>query len=98
MAPLIIGPSPQAITTQNNRGDTLVHAIIRYNDMALLQYIIEKHKTYVQTALDIKNNALESPRDMVTKLRRVQMSPLLDGISTLRGKSNRTPPVPTATK
>ncbi len=88
MAPLILDKNPQAIIATTNGGNTLIHYVVRYNDIPLLKYLIEKHKERVQEAMDIKNKALESPRELATKLHRVQMSPLLESVSTLRGKSN----------
>lgn len=89
LAPLVLNKNRGAITTKNNKGNTLVHVVVQYNDVPLMKYLVANYKPEVQTAMEIKNNALESPRQLASKLHRPEMGDLLDSISTIRGKSSK---------
>lgn len=89
VAQTILSKNAQAIVAKNNNGNTLVHYVVQYNDIPLLKYLIDNYKTRVQEALDIKNQGLESPRELATRLHHIDISRTLDSVSTLRGKSSK---------
>lgn len=74
ITPLILQQSPQnSLSAQDIQGQTVLHYIVQYNDIVLLEYLIKNHRALVQKALLIKNKELESPRDLAEKLNRTAL-------------------------
>jgi ankyrin repeat protein len=76
-APILLDRAMKSILAKDNRGNNLLHYIVQYNDMTLLDYIVKKDKALVQQALRVSNKALETPMALADKLNRNDMKPIL---------------------
>lgn len=67
---MLLKKSPSTILAQNNRGDTLVHYLVRFDDQKSFEYLYRNYRTLLEQALTIKNNALETPGVLATRFSR----------------------------
>ncbi|MGB8366728.1 MAG: ankyrin repeat domain-containing protein [Candidatus Babeliales bacterium] len=74
------------INLRNTNGDTIVHIIVRGNNISLLKYLITRFSTLIN--LDIKNNYGETPILLAKKLDRNDMLPLLRKLEQARKIKN----------
>jgi ankyrin repeat protein len=75
---LLLEKSPQSILAQDDRGNNLLHYVVQYDTMGLLDYLFKQHKPEVQKALNVRNKALQTPINLANTLNRTAMLPLFD--------------------
>ncbi len=76
-ATLLFAKNPQTILTKNNRGENLLHMIVRFDDQPLLIFLIKRYKNLVKQALRVKNKALQNPLQLASAMRRIRIGRML---------------------
>ncbi len=80
-ADILLSKNPNAILFQNSYKENLLHLVVRYDDQALLDFLLKRYKPLLQKAILVKNGQYQTPYQLAQKLRRTsikeQLEPLL---------------------
>lgn len=73
-ANMLIAKAPDSILSKNNKGENLIHTIVRLDDQQLLDGLIEKYRPLVRQAVLAKSNKLQSPLQLASLMRRKKIA------------------------
>ncbi len=77
-ATLLLDQKPETLSVKTDRGDTLLHYIVRFNDIRLLSFLIKRYRQYLDVS--IKNKALQTPIALASQMRRARIGKMLLGL------------------
>jgi|GEM_PF-2099009 ankyrin repeat protein len=79
-AQILLKKAPESMLAQNNKGENLIHTIVRLNDQQLLDGLIKQYPSRVRQAVLAKNKKLQSPLQLASQMRRKEIATRLQAI------------------
>lgn len=79
-AQMILNKAPATLLSQNNKGENLIHTIVRLDDPKLLAALIKERGPQVRKAVLTKNKKLQSPLQLASQMRRKNIATQLQAI------------------
>ncbi len=80
-AQLLISKAPNSMLLKNNKGENIIHTIVRLNDLQLLDGLIKQYPARTRRAALAKNKKLQSPLQLASQMRRKEIATRLKSLA-----------------